>query len=65
MFITSGEIKENSGTYVDVKLDSDLTETLQLIAESGMGHHLCLVHGDIKPELTALCEILGIQPIIA
>jgi L-fucose isomerase-like protein len=69
MFIASGEAlrlekKKGSGGYSEVRLDSNLVDTLRIMAENGVGHHLCMVHEDIKGELIALCKILGIQSVI-
>lgn len=69
MFITSGEAlkleeKKGSGAYSEVKLNLNLTDVLRAMAENGVGHHICIVHGDVKSELEALCEILGIEPIV-
>lgn len=66
MFITSGEVIEPSelrtGAHAEARLDFDVRETIKKMVDNGIEHHLCLVYGDIKEELRALCEILGIKP---
>jgi L-fucose isomerase-like protein len=69
MLITTGEalkVEKNkgSGAYSEIKLDSDLVEVLRVMAENGFGHHLCVVHGDIKTELEVICKILKISAIV-
>jgi len=70
LFVTTGNVVKPisdypaGGAYTEVKLDHDITETLRTMAIKGVGHHLCLVHGDIKLELEDLCEILKIEPIM-
>lgn len=67
MFIASGKVirpqDTRRGDYAEVKLDSDLIDLLNKMAENGVSHHLSLVYGDVTSELEALCEILEIQPI--
>jgi len=68
MFFTSGEAlrvdgEKGFGAYSEVKLDCNLVDVLQTLARNGSGHHLCVVHDDIRRELEDFCRILGISAI--
>jgi L-fucose isomerase-like protein len=68
MFFTSGEAlkldgEKGFGAYSEVRLDCNLTDVLRTLAKNGSGHHICVVHGDIKRELQDLCGILEISAI--
>jgi L-fucose isomerase-like protein len=68
MFIATGETVEPKKVplvgYAEMKMDSDIKSILLTMVENGIEHHLCLVHGDQKSELIALCDLLNIQPIV-
>ena len=68
MFFTSGEAlrvdgEKGFGAYSEVKLDCNLIDVLQTLARNGSGHHLCVVHDDIRHELKDFCKILGISAV--
>jgi L-fucose isomerase-like protein len=68
MFFTSGEAlkldgEKGFGAYSEVRLDCDLIDVLQTLAKNGSGHHLCVVHGDVRRELEDFCRMLGISAI--
>jgi L-fucose isomerase-like protein len=68
IFFTSGEAlklegEKGFGAYSEIKLDCGLIDVLQTLAKSGFGHHLCVVHDDIRDALGGFCRILGISPI--
>jgi L-fucose isomerase-like protein len=69
MFITSGEVIEPlellTGAHAEVKFDFNVSDVIEEMVENGVEHHLCLVYGDLKEELKALCEILEITPVVA
>jgi L-fucose isomerase-like protein len=67
MFVTTGKVARPSmslASYSEIVLDNNLRDVLRTMAENGIGHHICMVHGDCRPELEALCKILGIEPIM-
>ena len=67
MFVTTGEVVRPSmslASYSEIVLDNKLKDTLKMMADNGIGHHICLVHGDCRAELEALCKILGIKLIM-
>lgn len=69
MFISGGEALKTEmilrGNPVEVKVDANVRDVLQKIATNGFEHHYAVVHGDVRPELTELCEQLKIQAVLA
>ena len=73
MFIAGGQVlepseemkKSSGGCYACIKPDAPIQDFLHAIISEGVEHHLLLVHADVKAELNAFCDILGIQKITA
>ena len=51
-------------TYGWIKPDCGAKQLLQTLVKEGFGHHMIVGYGDIKEELDALGEILGIKRIV-
>lgn len=64
-FICSGEAlpkpKQFNGTSVVVKTDSCAENIVKSSVKAGFEPHFAVVYGDVKAEISALCEMLGIE----
>lgn len=65
MFICKGEAldkpKQFNGTSVVVKTVNDAETIVKSSVKAGFEPHFAVAYGDIKTELTALCEMLSIE----
>lgn len=65
MFICKGEAldkpKQFNGTSVVVKTINDAETIVKSSVKAGFEPHFAVAYGDIKTELTALCEMLSIE----
>jgi|GEM_PF-5516088 len=70
MGITCGEVIEILPPPVGdirtahVKFDVPLPELMNTWIAEGFGHHMAIVHADIKDELSFLCDILKVEKVI-
>ena len=64
-FICGGEAlpkpKQFNGTSVVVKTDSCAENIVKSSVKAGFEPHFAVVYGDVKAEISALCEMLGIE----
>jgi len=70
MVMTSGEIVRGENpflgqgfTYAWIKPDCGVRKLFETLVKEGFGHHMIVGYGDIREELDALGEILGIRRI--
>jgi len=52
------------GTSIEIRVGHDVGKVLNTIVRSGFEHHFSLAYGNIVDELTTICEILGIEPVL-
>jgi L-fucose isomerase-like protein len=71
MIVSSGEIiaLRKIATFVGqsnavVKLDPPIEKLIDIWIDEGFEHHMLLGYGDVRNELDALCQILGIEKIL-
>lgn len=64
-FICGGEAldkpKQFNGTSVVVKTDSCAENVVKSSVKAGFEPHFAVIYGDVKAEISALCEMLGIE----
>lgn len=64
-FICGGEAldkpKQFNGTSVVVKTDSCAENVVKSSVKAGFEPHFAVIYGDVKAEIIALCEMLGIE----
>jgi len=49
------------GNTIRVKMDTDVMEVLEKAIREGHEHHYVLAHGDVRGELAALADLIGIR----
>lgn len=68
MLIATGNALQVSprtrGNPANIRLDVPVDRFIDAMVKEGVEHHVILSYGDIKEELTMLCDILNIKPII-
>ena len=68
MIITTGRIVEPArkfrGGIAEMEFDCSVDSFMQVLVEQGSGHHLCLVHGDIKEDLQTICKMLDLKAVM-
>ena len=65
MFLCSGEVldkpKQFSGTLLVVKTESNAEQIVKSSVKAGFEPHFAVIYEDVKAELIALGEMLGIE----
>lgn len=64
MFMARGEAKMPAsvgGSVCEVMLEADVESALDTMVASGMGHHICVTHGDMARTLSRTCACAGIE----
>ena len=65
MFLCSGSAldkpKQFNGTSVVVKTENNAEKIVKSSVNAGFEPHFAVIYGDVKAELTALGEMLGIE----
>lgn len=56
-----GEKRVEGYPHFYIKIDPDMDDFIRTIAEHGVTHHWAVVHGDVREELRALSEMLGVR----